>query len=329
MPELVFRNVDHHWQGNDYKDIPAVPAKNGKPARPKQEHQVSMTSVTLGTEERPFALIFMTHMNIDFDGAGNAYGPDHLNPLDHINNAGKKAHYYGVASVKPTPANPVDDNGMIKARDGTRVKVDPNQPDKCGCLPVVQQTGKFAGYYVSTTSRRSRAAGASRSEYEQSHYIDSASVAYSALSGGLHREGVGGGDLGLAIRLDNFRTTCFNFLAGEGAKNSYAVGECSYKVFLDIGGKPKKTHAYANNNFPTCFVVFPGSKYFPHMNIALADNSDDFAAFIALQGQVDAVTRGASGLARFSEWVASGRASQPAHSDAIYAALGKYIPLIL
>jgi len=328
MPGLVFRNVDRYWQGNDYKDIPAKPAEGSKPAKPAEHHRVSMTSVAVGTEEPPFALIFMTHMNIDFDGAGNAYGPDNLEPLDYLVNAGQKTHYYGLMSVLPTAGNPVDKNGMIKAPDGTRVKVDPREPDKEGYLPVVQQTGPFAGYYVSTTSKRNRDPGASNSQYEQSYYLDSASVAYCALSSGIRREGVGGGDLGLAIRLDTFRSASFNFLEGEGS-NSNAVGECSYRVFLDIGGEPKKkSDAWAKNNFSTCFVVFPGSKYCPLLRLAFADNADDFAAFVALQGQADAVARGTSGLAKFNDWVAKGRTSKPANYDAIFSALTKYVPPI-
>ena len=270
----------------------------------------------------------MTHMNLDYDGAANAYGPESLEPLDTIRNArNHKGHYVGVMSVKPTEHNPVDANGMIKVPGGKRVKVDPDQPDTCGCLPVIQQAGKFAGYYVSTTSKKSRARDADPSVYEQSHYIDSASVAYCALSGGLHRAGVGGGDFGFAIRLDSFRTASFNFLDGEGAKRSYAVGECSYRVFLDIGGKPKKTHSLAKNDFPTCFVVFPGSKSFPLTQLGSADNPGDFAAFIALQGQEDAVARGRSGLTKFNEWAADGRAKKPARYDEIRAALAKYMPL--
>ena len=69
MTGLVFKNVDdRHWQGNDYKDIKAVTDKDGKVIKPAVFRHVSMTSVAVG-KELPFALIFMTHMNIDFDGA--------------------------------------------------------------------------------------------------------------------------------------------------------------------------------------------------------------------------------------------------------------------
>lgn len=306
MPGLVFRDVDRYWQGNDYKDIPARPAKGDKPARPAESHHVSMTSVAVETEP-PFALIYMTHMNIDFDGAGNAYGPDNLEPLDYLVNAGL-----------PTPTNQVDRAGMIRAPDGARVKVDPRQPDKQGYLPVIQQAGPFAGYDVSTTSKRKPDPDASTSQYQQSYYLDSASVAYCALSSGIRRVGVGGVDLGIAIRLDTFKSASFNFLEGEGS-DSNAVGECSYKVFLDTGGTPKrKGDPWPNNNFPTCFVVFPGSKYCPLLKLPFVDNPSDFATFIALQGQVDAAVRGTSGLARFNDWVAKGRTSTPASYDAIF-----------
>jgi hypothetical protein len=50
-----------------------VTDKDGKVIKPAVSRHVSMTSVAVG-KELPFALIFMTHMNIDFDGAANAYG---------------------------------------------------------------------------------------------------------------------------------------------------------------------------------------------------------------------------------------------------------------
>ena len=74
--------------------------------------------------------------------------------------------------------------------------------------------------------------------------------------------GVGGGDLRIAIRLDTFKSASFNFLEGEGS-DSNAVGECSYKVFLDTGGTPKrKGDPWPNNNFR------PASWFFPDRNIA-------------------------------------------------------------
>lgn len=329
MPDLVFKNVDGHWQGNDYKDRKAVPAKNGRPAQPAISMQVAMTSVAID-KEAPFALIFMTHMNIDMDGAGNAYGPDEKDALDYLTDAGQDTHYYGLMSVLPTARNPVrkrnpaDNQGMITAPDGTDVKVDTRYPDSQGYLPVVQQTGPFAGYFVSTTSKTNPEKGASRSQFEQSHYLNSGTVSYCALSTGITGQGIGGGDFGFAIRFDTFATSSFNFLDGEGS-NSMAVGECSYKVFLDIGGKPKRrADPWPDNNFPTCFVVFPRSKTPTLLRSVFANNSGDIAAFLAIQAQVDKVSKGTSGLAKFNEWVAGGRKAKPANYDAIVTALQKF-----
>lgn len=322
MTGLVFKNVDdRRWQGNDYKDIKAVTDKDGKVIKPAVSRHVSMTSVAVG-KELPFALIFMTHMNIDFDGAANAYGPDDKEPLDYLVNGGKGTHYYGLMSILPTTKNPVDKNGMINAPDGTRVKVDKRYPDSQGYLPVVQQSGTYAGYFVSTTSKTNP--DGSPSLYEQSHYLDSTSVPYCALSSGLKSKGIRGGDFGLAIRLDTFATASFAFLGGEGSKSN-AVGECSYKVFLDIGGTPKKrSDPWPDNNFPTCFVLCPRSTGSNLLRAAFAENSGDLAAFIALQAQVDATARGTSGLSKFNKWVADGRKDKPPKYHAIIAALQKF-----
>ncbi len=324
MIELVFKGVDDiRWQGIDYKDKKAKKDKTGKVIKPAVSAHVSMTSVALG-KELPFALIFMAHMNIDFDGAANAYGPNDKDPLDSLEDGGRDTHYYGLMSVLPTAKNPVDKNGMITAPNGTRVKVDSRYPDLQGYLPVVQQSGNTAGYFVSTTSKKNP--NGSPSLYDQSHYLDSASVPYCVLHSGLKSKHVGGGNFGLAIRLDTFATASFAFLDGEGgAGKANDLGECSYKVFLDIGGKPKKrTDPWPNNNFPTCFVVCPRSTGSNLLQAAFAENSGDLAAFIAVQGQVDGIARGTSGLPAFKKWVADGRKDKPAKYDAIIGALHKF-----
>jgi hypothetical protein len=326
MADLVFKPVKGYWQGNDYKDIPGKPAKDGKPARPPVYKHVSITSVALGTAV-PFALIFMSHMNVDMDGAGNAYGPDDMDPLDSLLDAGQATHYYGLMSVLPTAKNQPDKNGMITAPGGVRVKVDPRFPDAQGYLPVVQQTGPYAGYFVSTTSKTNPTG--SRSLYEQSHYLDAASVPYYAVSGGIQAQGFGDGNFGLAIRLDTFDTASFTALGGEGnsASTDLRVGECSYRVFLDIGGQPKKrTDPWPDNNFPTCFVLCPRSDVSALGQANLADNPRDLAAFIALQAKTNATSQGASAVDAFNTWVAKGR-KEPTLSmtDPIIIAFHKYV----
>jgi len=166
------------------------------------------------------------------------------------------------------------------------VKVDPRYPDSAGYLPVVQQTGDYAGSFASTTSKRNP--HSSPSLYEQSHYLDAASVSYYALSGGIERQGFTDGNFGFAIRLDSFDTSTFATLAGEG-NDSLALGECSYSVFLNIRGRPKRRQdAWPDNNFPTCFVLCPRSNVSALYRAKNTDNARDLAAFIALQARVDA-----------------------------------------
>ncbi len=132
----------------------------------------------------------------------------------------------------------------------------------------------------------------------------------------------------VALRLDTFDTASFAALGGEGfpAKSDLRVGECSYKVFLDIGGQPKKkTDPWPDNNFPTCFVLCPRSNVSALQQASMADNPRDLAVFIALQAQIDAWSTGASGVNRFNTWVANNRKdAPPSMTDAIIIALHKY-----
>ncbi len=296
MPELQFDALPGTWSGNDYPSV-------------------SITSVKLTPDAKPLAFIFMTHMNVDFDGAPNAYGPAEKSPLDSLDDAGRYAAngYYGLVAVGPKEVVPHDPHKRL-IKDVYHLQLDTRYPDTKGRCPIVQQSGVYAGYFVSTTSKPNPAG--SPSIYEQSHYLDSSAIAYSALSYGLQSKGVGDGDLGIAMRFDTFRTTSFSFLGGEGhGKGSAAagaVGECSYKTFLDIGGPPKtRAQKYANNNFPAGFIVFPGSRTSQLTKISSADNALDFAVFLALQAQADRQSRGSSALHAFRHYVKSGRKMLP------------------
>jgi hypothetical protein len=305
MLELKFDTVHGSWKGNDYASV-------------------SITSVTFGSGT-PGALVFMTHMNVDFDGAPNAYGPPEKSPLDSLADAGRygATGYYGLMAVDPKEVEPHDPLKRL-IKDVHHLKLDLRYPDTKGKCPVVQKSPPYAGFFVSTTSKRN--VSGSSSPYEQSHSLDSSAVAYCALSYNLQQKGVGDGDFGIAIRHDTFRQASFSFLGGEGhgrgSAGAGAVGECSYKVFLDIGGSPKTSgQKYANNNFPTSFIVFPGSRASQLVRISLAENAEDFAVFLALQAQVDAAARGHSGLPAFRKYVAGGRKTKPASYGSVAAAL--------
>ena len=96
------------------------------------------------------------------------------------------------------------------------------------------------------------------------HYLDASAVAFYALSYGLQSKGVGEDNFGLALRHDTYRSASFSIMLGEGHDKdsgdaAYALGECSYKVFLDIGGTPKtraqKSRTTASARASWCFPV--------------------------------------------------------------------------
>jgi len=306
VDELLFDNVDGPWAGNDYD-------------------AVSVTSVSFpGKAVGVVAFVFMTRMNIDFDGAPTAYGPEEKDTLDSLEDAGRNSSYYGLIAVDPTEIDETDTQKPKRLiKDRYNLVLDPRYPDKHGQCPVVQQAGDSApGYFVSTTPV------ARGSKYKQSSYLDSSKVPYGALSYRLRSKGVQMGDYGLAIRHDTGRCAGFNFLEGghgEGSDTGLkpgqktlegALGECSYKVFLDIGGKPKtRAQKYPDNNFPTSFIIFPNSQSSQLPLLATASNADDLPRLIAYYMDADDAAgegrTGYSGKPLLDEYISRGRNGEP------------------
>jgi hypothetical protein len=278
LATLKFDHVRGSWRGNDYP-------------------RVAMTSVSLASGP-PLALIFMAHMSIDYDGMGNAYGPAKKCPLDSLLNAGWKdpKGYYGVKAYDPK-----------KAPAGVELaKPHEHYRDVHGRVPVVQSSGPYKDYFISVTSRG----------------VDAGVVPFGVLHGGLASNGVADGNFGMVLRPDLGRIATFTYLAGEGGAltdkkgnylHDYRLGECSYKVFLNVGGLPKRcSEHYANNNFQTVYIVFPGSNASALTRLGQGDDYDDLPTFIAFQVQADVTSRGASALPAFNKYVANGRKIKPA-----------------
>ncbi len=229
MAHLIFTDVPGNWRTGH--DFPAVP----------------LTRVSWDTApETALAYVFFGHVNIDYDGSPTAYGPDGIkpDPDDYLTNAGDDAQgWYGLLALSP-------DDPLVK--QGT-VILDMNPAlNKKGKYPVIQQAANgdpAPGYYVSTTPHANGPA------YLQSSYIDASQIAFGALAGKFASLGVNLGDYGLAIRHDKNLQSGFYFLDKGG--NTYALGECSKKVGTNLGGSGRGD--YFNNNFPTSFIVFPGS----------------------------------------------------------------------
>jgi hypothetical protein len=295
--DLTFEDVEGPWQGNDFRNV-------------------SVVSVTFRDVVQAF--VFLTHMNIDFDGAPNAYGPPEKHPLDSLDHAGQNTSYYGLVAIKPDEGVEVSvpKQGKQKKllKELYNLKLDDRFPDSHGRLPVVQQGGTFDGFFISITSRATRSlAGANR--FQQSSYINSAGVAYGALSRRLQDKGVGFGNYGLAIRHDNGRQAGFVMMDGghTSGRDVGSVGEVSYRVFLDVGGPPKTaSQSVPNNNFPTTFIVFPNSPASKLPFLAKADNAGDLPMLLAFAEQAGYADRsGKSGKPLLDEWVAGGRTGAP------------------
>ena len=92
---------------------------------PVRNIRLPMRSGNLSVAHVSGAIVFEAGMAIDADGAPNAYGP-HDRGLDRLANARRHHRWIGIAT------------------------------DKRG-KPLVQQKGRYRGYYVSTTSLQSAA----------------------------------------------------------------------------------------------------------------------------------------------------------------------------
>jgi len=306
--DLIFDDVDGPWQGNDFPNV-------------------SVVSVTFQGVLQAF--VFLTHMNIDFDGAPNAYGPPEKEPLDTLDHAGQNTRYYGLVAIRPDETVdivvPKQGKQTKLLKELYNLKLDERFPDSQGRVPVVQQGGEYDGYFISITSRATRSlAGANR--FQQSTYVNSAKVAFGALSGRLQDKGVAFGNYGMAIRHDNGRQAGFVLMDGghTSGRDVGAVGEVSYRVFLDVGGTPKTARqSVPNNNFPTTFMIFPNSRGPKLSTLAKADNADDLPMLIAFGEQAgDADKSGKSGKPLLDEWVAGGRTgARPRNYKRVLSAL--------
>src|SRR5262249_37271709 len=254
-----------------------------------------------------------------YDGSPTAYGPDDSGD-DHLSNAGKNdttKGWYGVASYSLAEREEINAR-LEKKGSQQRILLDTKQGlgvrttltgrklngkvvESQVRFPVIQQSingDRKPGYYVSATSR---VADKTLEEYQQSRYVDASAIPSGALSEKVRDLGnVSLGDHALAIRLDRenaalTETSGFTFVDSGG--NNWAVGECSQKVFTDLGGQG------VDNNFIVGYIVFPRSKRADGdvkagvqerlRLLTMADNADELALLLAFCAQAG---KGGSGL---------------------------------
>jgi hypothetical protein len=299
VADLDFKPLSGHWHnGNDF----------GK---------VEVTKIT--GPPGVSALLYTCHVNIDYDGAADAYGPPGKVTLDSLQNAGYPRWYYGLLAIHPQArAGDFNDNSFESFTIGTKgalvkdayhLELDTRYPDSKGRCPVVQKTGAHKGYYISATPHHHGPM------FEQSSYIDASSVAFAALSGNLNTiGGVQLKDFGLAIRHNQPLQSAFYFADAGGTKGytAQALGECSYKLFLDLGGPRKQPGHTPNNNFFVSYLVFPRSNTgdtsetaisngisFQLERICTADNSYELPLLMGFAGMAG---KGKSGMDGLKAW---------------------------
>jgi hypothetical protein len=148
------------------------------------------------------ALTYSSGLQIDADGAPNAYGPDGKG-LDHLANAGKPGNWWGVAT-----------------QDGA---------------PVVQSASDpFPGFYVSTTALEDRRFKAG----DPRRYVDSSRVPYVVLPPQLLKEAKLG-DFAVVINEQNGRVA-FALVADVGPRDKLGEGSMALAAALGIDSDPKR-----------------------------------------------------------------------------------------
>ncbi|HEY2114641.1 MAG TPA: glycoside hydrolase family 75 protein [Candidatus Angelobacter sp.] len=197
------------------------------PALAQQNSCAGYESVDVQFEARTFpaqkigdAVLFHSGMYVDADGAPNAYGP-HNRGLDFTANALRDGRFTSVAT----------------------------HPDG---KPVIQRSGRFKGFYVSTTSLHN-AAG---SPTAPGTYVDARKVPYIVLPPEFMKQfGVALGDLAMVTNRRNGKTS-FAIFADVGPHGKIGEGSVALARALGLNDDPRYGGA---GNSSIAYLVFPKS----------------------------------------------------------------------
>jgi hypothetical protein len=196
-------------------------------AHAQQNSCADIETVDVQFEARAFpaqrigdAVLFQSGMYVDADGAPNAYGP-HNRGLDFTANAVRGGKFLSVA-LHP---------------DGK---------------PVIQRSGHFKGFYVSTTSLHN-AAG---SPTNPGTYVDAREIPYIVLPPEFMKQfGVALGDLALVTNQRNGKTS-FAIFADVGPHGKIGEGSVALARALGLNDDPR--HGGTGNS-SIAYLVFPRS----------------------------------------------------------------------
>ena len=192
---------------------------------------------------------FIADMQVDADGAPNAYHPDNIG-LDFLANAGRPGNWFGIAT---------DDRGE----------------------PYIQKEGKYAGYYISTT-------GFVNGKYKPDdarRYVDSSTIPYFVLPRNFKSLAPGAdamrkGDLGAVIYESDFMAgasvsqlvyAIYGDVGPTHTPEKNHLGEGSIALAKALGHNPlvnRRGHLRALRSITTelVYILFPGSGTGKHLS---------------------------------------------------------------
>jgi hypothetical protein len=182
--------------------------------------EVAFRLATFPVQKIAGAVLFHAGLYVDADGAPNAYGPNNKG-LDFTANAKNGGRFTSV----------------VLGPDGQ---------------PMLQRSGRFKGFYISTTSLRNAAGSAQATET----YLNAAKVPYFVLPPEfIDQFGVTLGDLALVTNTANGRSA-FAIFADVGPRGKIGEGSIDLAHALGLDSNPRNGGTSKPN---IAYLVFPGS----------------------------------------------------------------------
>jgi hypothetical protein len=197
------------------------------PAQAQQNSCADQETADVQFEARAFpaqkigdAVLFHAGMYVDADGAPNAYGP-HNRGLDFTANAVRGGRFLSVAT----------------------------HPDG---KPVIQRSGRFKGFYVSTTSLRNAAGSLTA----PGTYVDARKIPYIVLPPEFIKQfAVALGDLAMVTNRRNGKSS-FAIFADVGPHGKIGEGSVALARALGLNDDPRYG---GTGNSSIAYLVFPKS----------------------------------------------------------------------
>jgi glycosyl hydrolase group 75 (putative chitosanase) len=196
-----------------------VPAQRSECSGTQPAH-LQLVSRTLPIRKIGGAVLFAAGMYVDADGAPNAYAP-HDKGLDFTANAKNGGNFVS----------------LVLHADGH---------------PVVQRSGRYKGFYVSTTSLRKRSGRAA----DPATYVNAAKIPYIVLPPEfMHSFAVALGDLAVVTNRQNGKSS-FAIFADVGPRGQIGEGSIALARALGLNDDPRR----GGTGSPVIeYLVFPGS----------------------------------------------------------------------